>query len=310
MMKYNQLGQTDMRVSVLGMGTAALGGMFRHIYESEATDAVHRALDLGINFFDTAPYYGLTTAETRLGSALRTIPRKKYYLATKVGRYARDEFDFSAARTAASVDDSLERLRVDYVDLIQCHDIEFGALDQVIAETLPALEAARQAGKARYIGITGLPLKIFRYVLERAPVDTILSYCHYTLNDTTLAGLLPFLKEKGAGVINASPLSMGLLTERGRPPWHPAAPEIKARCAEAAAYCRARGMDIAQVAVQFSVSHPDIATTLISTADPANIESNARWVEAPPDAALLAEVQALLAPIRDQTWPSGRAENN
>jgi L-galactose dehydrogenase len=309
-MEYRTLGKTGLRVSMLGYGASSLGGVFRSINEAEGIRSVHAAIDLGINLIDVSPYYGLTTAETVLGKALKHIPRDKYYLATKLGRYGEDVFDFSPQRITGSLDESLARLGVDYVDLIQCHDIEFVALDQIVQETIPALYKFKESGRVRFIGITGLPLNIFRYVLDRAKVDTVLSYCHYCLNDTALADLVPYLNGKGVGIINASPLGMGLLTNRGTPDWHPASEEIKKTCAKAAAFCRAQGVDIAQLAIQFGVSNPDLPTTLVSTANPENIERNVRWTEMPIDQALLAEVLKILDPIHNQTWLQGRVENN
>ncbi|MFN8472596.1 MAG: aldo/keto reductase [Anaerolineae bacterium] len=309
-MEYRELGTTGLRVSALSFGASSLGGVFHAIDETEAMRTVPVALDLGINLIDVSPYYGLTKAETVLGRALKGIARDRYILATKVGRYGADEFDFSAERVTASVDESLQRIGVEHIDIIECHDIEFGSLDQVVEETLPALRDLQAQGKVRFVGVTGLPLKIFSYVLDRTDLDTILSYCHYELNDTSLADMIPYLKEKRVGVINASPLGMGLLTQRGTPDWHPASEEIKATCARAAEFCREQGVDIAKLAVQFSVANPDIPTTLVGTANPANIEKNVRWVEEPMDRALLAEVQKILAPIQNCTWPSGKAENN
>jgi L-galactose dehydrogenase len=309
-MNYRTLGKTELKVSVLSYGASPLGSVFRDVDEAEGIRTVHTALDLGINFIDVSPYYGLTKAETVLGKALKDVPRDRYYLATKVGRYGADAFDFSAKRVLASIEESLSRLRVDYIDLIQCHDIEFGALEQVINETLPALHQAQQQGKVRLVGITGLPLKIFSEVMAQAEIDTILSYCRYELNDTSLEALLPALKAKEIGVINASPLGMGLLTERGAPAWHPAPAEIREACAQAAAHCRSRGVDIAQLAIQFSISNPDIATTLVGTANPRNIEKNIKWLESPLDQELLAEVLTILKPIHNRSWPSGRPENN
>ena len=311
-MQYRTLGNTGLKVSVLGYGASPLGSVFRDIDEAEGLRTVHTAIDLGVNFIDVSPYYGATKAETVLGKALRTIPRDQFILATKVGRYGPNipDFDFSAKRVIASVDESLARLNVSHIDLIQCHDIEFGSLEQVISETLPALEKLRASGKVRFIGITGLPLGIFRTVLDRANVDTVLSYCRYSLNDTALETLLPYLKEKGVGVISASPLSMGLLTQRGAPAWHPAPAAIKPACAKAAAHCASKGADISKLALQFSLSNPAIATTLVGTASPENLRKNVEWSASPPDAGLLKEVRAILAPIANQTWPSGRPENN
>ncbi len=270
------------------------------------------ALDLGINFIDCSPYYGLTKAETMLGRTLKGVPREKYIVATKVGRYGPDfpDFDFSSARVKQSVDESLSRLGLEYVDIIQCHDIEFGDLDQILNETLPALREVVQSGKARFVGITGLPLKVFREVIARAAVDTILSYCHYSLNDTSLEGLLPFLEEKGVGIISASPLSMGLLTSRGAPDWHPAPTEVKAACRQAVQHCEQKGASMEILAVQFAVRNPRITTTLVGTSKAEHIHNNVRWLTEPLDEELLREVEAILAPVKDQTWASGHAENN
>jgi aryl-alcohol dehydrogenase-like predicted oxidoreductase len=308
-MKYRSLGRTGLEVSVLSYGASPLGSVFRDIDQAEGIRTVHTALELGINFIDVSPYYGLTKAETVLGKALSTVDRDRYILATKVGRYGEDTFDFSAKRVVASVDESLQRLGVDHIDLIQCHDIEFGNLDQIVEETLPALRHLQQTGKVRFVGITGFPLHVFTYVATRAEVDTILSYCNYSLNNTLLTETLPFLEEKQIGIISASPLSMGLLTQRGAPEWHPATDDIKDGCARAAAFCEAKGVDIAKVAIQFAVAHPGIATTLVGTASERNIRKNVEWVNDPLDQQLLHDVQQILSPIHNRTWESGQNGN-
>jgi L-galactose dehydrogenase len=219
-----------------------------------------------------------------LGGALQGVPRDRYILATKVGRYGADLFDFSAARVAQSVEESLRRLRTEVIDLIQCHDMEFGSLDQIVVETLPALRRLREQGKVRFLGITGLPLSVFPYVLDRAAADTVLSYCHYTLNDSSLETLLPYLQAKKVGVINASPFAMGLLTEQGPPAWHPAPESIRAACARAAAYCRQQGADISRLALQFATANPQIATTLTGMASAEQVRKNVACLETPIEA--------------------------
>ncbi len=311
-MEYRALGRTGLRVSALGFGGSSLGGVFGAIDEPDAIRAVHVAVDHGINFIDTSPYYGQTRAEAVLGKALREIDRDRYYLATKVGQYGEGVFDYSAERVVRSVDESLARLNVSHVDLIQCHDIEFAYLEQIVHETLPALHKLKQTGKVRHVGITGLPLKIFRSVMDRAPdgaVETILSFCHYTLNDTSLESLIPDLKRWGVGIINASPTGMGLLTEQGPPSWHPASESIQRGCRQAVELCQARGWNIVELAIQFALANRDIATTLIGTASSRQMLDNIRFAQTPPDEQRIAAVRAVLRPIHNFNFVRGRPEN-
>jgi len=311
-MHYRQLGRTGLNVSVLSFGASSLGGVFRATDDSEAIRTVHVALDLGINFIDVSPYYGATKAETVLGRALKTVARDRYFLATKVGQYGDGQFDFSAARVTRSLDESCARLGVDYIDLLQCHDIEFADLDQIVDETLPALAQLRAAGRIGHIGITGLPLKVFTGVLDRtAPglVETILSFCRYELNDTALDSLVPYCREKGVGIINASPTGMGLLTERGVPSWHPAPKSMVEGSRRAIDHCKSIGADIVKIAMQFCVAHPGIATTLVGSANPDNIRKNIAYVDEPIDFELMAKVLELLKPIHNHNFTRGRPEN-
>ena len=311
-MEYRTLGKTGLRVSKLAFGGSSLGSVFRSVAEEEGIRAVHTALNHGINLIDTAPYYGATKAETVLGKALKGIPRDRYLLATKVARFGPEisDFDFSAARVFSCVEESLERLGVDHFDFLQVHDLEFGDIDRIVTETIPALREVQRQGKARFIGITGLPVRLFREVMDRIEVDQIQSYCHYCLNDTALADILPYLKEKQVGIFNSAPLAMRLLTNEGPPAWHPAPAEVVAKCGEAAAFCAARGTDLGKLALQFSVAHPDIHTTIVGTASPERILENIRQIKEPLDEELLSGVLEILAPVHNVTWPSGRSENN
>ena len=311
-MHYRALGRTGLQVPVLSFGASSLGAVFRNTDDREAIRTVHVALDLGMNFLDVSPYYGATKAETVLGQALKGIARSRYVLATKVGQYGNGEFDFSAARVQRSLDESCARLGVDYIDLLQCHDIEFADLDQIVNETLPALVKLRAAGRIGHIGITGLPLKVFPAILDRVEpgvVETILSFCRYELNDTALDSLVPYLKEKGVGIINASPTGMGLLTERGVPSWHPAPPAMVAGARRAVEYCKSVGADIVKLAVQFCAAHPGIATTLVGSANPDNIRKNVAFIDEPIDFELMAKVLDLLKPIHNHNFTRGRPEN-
>ena len=303
-----------MRVANLAFGASSLGGVFHSIREEEGIRAVHTAIDHGINFIDVSPYYGHLKAETVLGKALREIPRQKYYLSTKVGRYGQDgvnTWDYSARRATASVYESMERLGVDYIDLINVHDIEFqarmeGGLQKIVDETLPALVALKRKGVVGHVGITDLQPENLKWVVEHCEegtVESILNFCHYSLNDTLLADYLGFFEHHGVGVINASPLSMGLLSLRGTPEWHPASRQLKDACRHAAIYCQEQGYPIEKLAIQFSTSlNPRIATTLFSSANPDNVLKNISYVDEPMDEGLLKEVQEIIGDQMFSRW--------
>lgn len=313
-MVYNEIGRTGMKVSNLSFGASSLGGVFHGIREVDGISAVHAAVDNGINFIDVSPYYGHYKAETVLGKALKEIDRDKYYLSTKVGRYGQDgvnTWDYSAERVTNSVYESMERLNVDYIDLINVHDIEFqaslhGGLQKVCDETLPALVELRKKGVVGHVGITDLQPENLKWVVEHSDegtVECILNFCHYSLNDTLITEYLDFFEQKGIGVINASPLSMGLLSSRGTPDWHPAPEALKEACAKAADYCNKKGYPIEKLAIQFSTAlNPRIATTLFSSANPDNVRKNIAYVNEPMDEELVHEVQAIIGDQMCVRW--------
>ncbi|GAB4566074.1 MAG: aldo/keto reductase [Anaerolineae bacterium] len=308
-MIYKTLGKTGLQVSVISFGASPLGNEFGTTDPAEGKRAVHYAIDHGINYFDVSPYYGRTLAETRLGEALEGH-RHKVYLATKVGRYDLDRFDFSAQRVMTSVEESLRRLRTDYIDVFQAHDIEFGDREQIINETLPAMFKLKEQGKVRFVGITGYPLHLLRDVAEATDIDTILTYCRYNLMDTTMDEVLtPLARRKGIGLINASPLHMRVLTEKGAPDWHPAPRRVLEVAQRAAEFCKARGVDIAELALQFALQHPDVATTLVGMSKVAHVERNLKLVGTTPDPELLAAVQEIIKPVANVYWQEGRPEN-
>jgi len=305
-MVYNELGHTGLRLSSLGFGASSLGGVFHSIREEEGIEAVLTAIDNGINFIDVSPYYGHTKAETVLGKALRQMKRDSYVLSTKVGRYGKDgvnTWDYSAERARASVSESMERMGVDYIDIINVHDVEFqaalpGGLQKIVDETLPALCQLKSEGLVGHVGITDLQPENLKWVVEHCEegtVESVLNFCHYSLNDTLLADYLGFFEQHGVGVINASPFSMGLLSDRGTPGWHPAPQELKEACQRAAAYCREQGYPIDKLAVQFATSlNPRIASTLFSSANPKNVLKNIAYASEPMDEDLVRKVQEII----------------
>ena len=310
-MEHRTLGKTGLSVPNLSFGASSLGQEFRNVTLDEAMRSVHVALEHGLNLIDTSPFYGRGMSEVLLGVALKGIPRERYTLCSKLGRYDLHHFDFSFKRVLESVDVSLHRLGTDHLDILLAPDIEFVDVNQIIEETLPAMRKAQQQGKVRFIGISGYPMKVFREVLQKEPLDCILSYNQYTLQNTRLVDeLLPLLKEKQVGVMNAGPFSARLLTNAPLPAWLKEPEEVKAAARRAAALCAERGSDIAKLALQFSISHADIATTVAGSANPVNIANWAKWAAEPIDEALLREVQAIFAPVQNIGHLEGRLENN
>ena len=307
-MKFNEIGKTGMKVSALSFGASSLGSVFRSTREEEALEAVYTAIEGGMNFIDVSPYYGHYKAETVLGKALKNIPRDKYYLSTKVGRYGKDgvnTWDYSAKRAQESVYESMERLNIDHIDLINVHDVEFADLNQVVNETLPALVELREKGIVSHVGITDLQLENLKWVIEHVPagtVESVLNFCHYCLCDDKLVDFLDFFEANNVGVISASPLSMGLLSQRGVPDWHPAPKPLVEACAKAAQHCASKGYPIEKLAMQYALSNDRIATTLFSSANPENVKKNLAFVEEPIDWQLVEEVRDIIGEQQRVSW--------
>ena len=310
-MQTRLLGKTGLHLPILSFGASSLGQEFRNVTLDEALRSVRVALDCGLNFIDTSPFYGRGMSEVLLGIALRDVPRESYTLCTKLGRYDLPHFDFSAKRVAESVDVSLHRLGTNHLDIILCHDIEYVNLQQIADETLPALRKVQQQGKVRFLGFSGYPQKIFRGLCDLTDVDCALNFNQYTLQNTRFADeTIPYLKTKGVGIMNAGPFSARLLTNAPLPNWLKEPEAVKAAARQAADHCAKLGTDIAKLALQFSCAHPDITTTIAGSANPANIRKWAQWIEEPLDQQLLAEVLELFKPVKDIGHIEGLPENN
>ncbi len=306
-----QLGNTGIELPILSFGASSLGAEFRNVELDEIFASVRVALECGMHLIDTSPYYGRGMSEVLLGVALKDVPRDDYLLCTKLGRFDVNHFDFSAKRVAESIDVSLHRLRTDHLDIVLCHDIEFVPLNQIVEETIPAVRKAQQAGKVRCVGISGYPMKMFNTVAAQTALDCIMSYNQYTLQNTRLVDdVLPNLKPKGVGVMNAGPFAARLLTNAELPSWHRDSLEVQQTARKAAHFCEKRGCDIAKLALQFSCSHPDLATTVAGSANPNNIRKWAQWINEPIDEELLADVLQILKPIHNISHAEGLPENN
>jgi len=309
--QYRALGRTGINVSSLSFGASSLGGVFREVNEAEGMAAVHTALDLGINYFDVAPAYGGTRAETMLGRALRGVPRDRFYLSTKVGKYTNpasygeDTFDYSRDRIRASLDESAARLGVDYFDIVHIHDIEYEGrrhVEWALREGIETLQELRREGRLGAVSFGIHPMDLWHRIFADCDVQAGLVHNHYCLNDTRLLELLPVAAARGIGIINGSPFASGLLTDRGPAAWHPAGEADRALFHRAALHCVSRGTSISQLALQFSSQHPQIPTTLFSSASAESVRRNVEWHSRPADPDLVTEVMEILRPVRDKDW--------
>jgi aryl-alcohol dehydrogenase-like predicted oxidoreductase len=310
-MNTRPLGNTGLQVSTLSFGASSLGGVFHAVEETDAIRAVHTALDLGINYFDVAPAYGGTRSETVLGKALRGIPRDRYFLSTKIGKYTNpekygdDTLDYSRERTRRSIDESAARLGTDYFDIIHIHDIEYEDrrhTEWALGEGFEAVAELKREGRIGAVSFGIYPMDLWHRIFATLPVDAALVHNHYSLHDTRLLELLPIAREKGIGLINASPFGSGLLTDRGPAEWHPANAGQRAVFKQAAEFCAAQGSNISKLALQFSSQNPDIPTTMFSSANPDSVKRNVAWAAEPYDPELVAQVRQILKPITHIDW--------
>ena len=306
-MEFRTLGRTGLKVSILGQGGAAFGQQFGPVSAEQAAATIHAAIDAGVNLVDTAAFYGKGTAEEFLGRALEGGWRDKVNICTKACRLDNAVFDFTPEGTRACVEASLKRLRTDHVEILLAHDIEFADdYEYVFNETYATLQQLKKEGKTRFIGMSCYPLPLLKRAIEQCDLDVVISYAHCNLwNTRLLTELMPVAAARGVGVMNASPLAMGLLTNQGPQPWFPGQPEVVAACRRAAEVCRDRGANISFLGMQFALAQQQIPCTLTGAAQPSELEVNLRAMATPIDAVLLADVMAVLDPIRDWTWDCG-----
>jgi L-galactose dehydrogenase len=266
MFSKKKLGNTNIFLSPFSIGTATFGNIYGQMDDSSMKNIIQTAIKNDLNYFDTSPYYGLTKSEINLGKALKGINRSDFIISTKVGRYGDDNFDFSEKTIMSSIDQSLKRLNLDYVDILLAHDVEFGDLTQIVNETLPALQKIKNSGKAKYIGFSCYPIDLYKKIIDKSSVniDVILSYAHYCLINNKLETIESYLINKGIGIINASPLCMGLLSSNPVPDWHVASREMKNYIQKESLELYLKfNVKIENIALKYILNNNNITTTLV-----------------------------------------------
>jgi L-galactose dehydrogenase len=308
-MRYRQLGSTGLDVSVIGYGASPLGNVFGHVNPLVSARAVAAAIELGVNLFDVSPYYGLTMAEERLGEALAQR-RNNVVLGTKCGRYGGEIFDFSRQGITREFENSLRRLRTDYVDILQAHDIEFGDMHQIIYETVPTLQRLKEQGKVRFIGLTGYWPGFLARIARQAGVDCVLNYCHANLfvDDMDLE-LTPVAKQSGIGLLNASPFHMGLLTGGLVPAWHPAPHSVREAAKAVRLACQRYDVNPGTLGIYACLKHDVVASTLVGISSEVEINAACLALDWTPPEPLLEAIRHIVEPVHNVLWPSGREIN-
>jgi L-galactose dehydrogenase len=277
--EYTTFGQTGVRVSKLGLGGAPLGGDYGPVTDEQVTEVIDRALELGINFIDTAPLYGRGESERRIGKALQG-KRDKVFLATKA--VMRGE-TYSYENTIRSVENSLKRLGTDYVDLIQMHELSELNSEMGMNETIPAFLKLKEQGKVRAIGVNAFNPTLLLPFIRSGHIDSIQTFCRYMLIDyTAMDELLPTAREHGVSVINGSVLGMGLLAEAPAPFIKQDSPmftEAQRRIQEIAFLRKKEPKGLIEPAMRFSLASPDISVTLTGTTSLRSLGLNASYCD-------------------------------
>ena len=308
-MRTRPLGKTGLFVSELGFGCAPLGDEYGALDDADATRLVHAAIDAGITLFDTAPYYGRTLSETRLGKAL-VGKRDGIVLATKCARHGLRDFDFTAKGVKEDLRASLKRLQTDHIDLYQVHDVEFGDEFLIIEETLPALMEMKERGDVLAVGITGLSLPMIVRIAEAFTVDTILSYCHGNILSRDLMPSVAEITERdGLGLINASITHMGVLSPQGQRDWHPAPQEVFDAGDRVRAVCEASERNVAEVALCYALNYAGPHSTLIGVANEEQLASSLAATEQEVPEELQADIDDAVGGALDLRWHEGLPEN-
>ena len=287
--------KSGLQIPEFGIGTSPFGGLFASVSESAVADVISTSMELGLNYFDTAPHYGMGSAEVRLGRNINHLPRSSFVVSTKVGRLivpsekADDPgwenstaaveriFDFSAAGIERSLLESLERLKMESVEMVFIHDPD-GAADQAISEAYPVLERLRAVGIVKTIGIGITSNEIPTRFINETDIDVVLIALKYTLLDQSAgAELLPTALRKGVSVIAGGVFNSGILTNPKAGAtfnYEPASPEVLARAQKIEKFFLDRGVSLAQAALQFPMQHPAISAILVGCRSADEVTTN------------------------------------
>ncbi len=299
-LKKAQIGTTGLEVTRLGLGGAPFGGLFTDVEQRAAVSSIETAMDLGIQYLDTAPLYGTGKSEHFYSEALAGVNRDDFVLSTKVGRVLnpsdspesddvyvnlpplKADFDFSRDGVLRSVEESLQRLKLDRVDILFIHDPD-DFHEQAVNEAFPALAELRSQGVIKAIG-AGMNFwePLARFAGE-ADFDCFLLAGRYTLLDQSgLTELLPLCEEKSMSIILGGPYNSGVLASDLSDEtqttyfYRETPPEVLAKARRIKSVCDRHDVPLKAAALQFGLAHPVVAATIPGARSAAEVEDNFR----------------------------------
>jgi D-threo-aldose 1-dehydrogenase len=296
-MKHNDIVRlrTGVEVSRLSLGTAAFGGLYRSVSETDCTDTLLTAINNGINFIDTAPHYGKGTSEVRIGNAIAGQDRASFVISTKVGRLlvpsnaeideffmdadntVERKFDFSAEGVRQSLESSLERLGIESVEILFIHDPDSHA-DEAILEAYPELDRMRSEGIIKAIGVGMNQCAIPTRIMKETDIDVVLIAGRYSLLDQeAMEELLPTALARNVDVIVAGVFNSGILANPVKGAtfdYLPASDELLAKAVRIREVLDGHQVSLTSAALQFPLRHPAVKSVLVGCRSAAEVESN------------------------------------
>ncbi len=319
-----ELGRTGVKLTQFGFGAARLGELFVRVSEEDSLATLQAVWKSGVRYFDTAPWYGLGLSEHRVGSFLYEQPRPEFVLSTKVGRVLRAPevkadfkaplflgglpfhhvFDYTYDGIMRSFEDSLQRLRLNSIDLVVIHDLEpdhHGAklqvyLDQFSDSGWRALERLRSTGEIRAIGAGVNERGVMPRFLERFDLDFFVLAWSYTLLEQEALEELPLCQARNVGIILASVFNSGILVtgavDGAKYNYQDAPAEVLERVSKIEQVCRRHDVSMAAAALQFPLAHPCVASVIPGAVHPREVEDNLGHFQEEIPAALWAELKA------------------
>jgi D-threo-aldose 1-dehydrogenase len=301
-----KLPRSSVELSAMGLGCAQLGGLYQAMSDAEARSIVDTAWEAGIRYFDTAPYYGYTLSERRLGDALRERERDSFVVSTKAGRLMkldagvqpgengwaqplpfRPHFDYTYDGIMRSHQDSLRRLRLDRIDILYVHDIgqaTHGSLHNHYWKQLThgggfrALTQLRDAGSVGAIGLGVNEWQVVADAIDACDIDCALLAGRYTLlEQAARRPLLDKCAERGIGIVIGGPFNSGIMAGSRKFNYEDAPAPIIARVEAIDAVCREHSVPIQAAALQFPMAHPAVVSCVAGAHSPEQLLQNAAW---------------------------------